>query len=461
MKLKTSNSVIRAHDISQLRFRDTPFVKLMNKRIYNILMVASRYDMFILEDDGRVDEQIFNEYTSLNLRYPPRFNQVSSNKEALAELKYSNYELIICMPNMDSSDTFVLAKQIKELYPRTPVVLLTPFSKAVTKSLIKEDLSGIDYVFSWLGDTDLLLAIIKLIEDSINVEHDVSTVGVQTIMLVEDSVRFYSSALSLLYKFVLSESKDFSKEALNDHLQMLRMRGRPKILLARNYEEAVSYYKKYGDNMLGVISDMSFNRDGVKDKLAGKKLGEWIRSIDPDIPFIYTSSESANRKYIENTKDLFIDKNSKTFPQDLYKAIKENLGFGDFIISDPNTGKEIFRIRNLKELQMNIRNIPDDSLYYHLSHNHFSRFFYSRAMFPVAEMLKKIDVSEYANMNDARELIYATIVQYRRMKNTGVVAVFEKDRFDQYSNFARIGEGSLGGKGRGLAFIGYMVKTHL
>ena len=328
---------------------------------------------------------------------------------------------------MDSSDTFVLAKQCKELYPRIPVVLLTPFSKAVTKSLSKEDLSGIDYVFSWLGDTDLLLAIIKLIEDNINVEHDVRTVGVQTIMLVEDSVRFYSSALSLLYKFVLSESKEFSKEALNEHLQMLRMRGRPKILLARNYEEAVAYYNKYGDNMLGVISDMSFNRDGVKDKLAGKKLGEWIKSIDPDIPFVYTSSESDNRKHIIDSKDLFIDKNSKTFPQDLYKAIKENLGFGDFIISDPNTGKEIFRIRNLKELQMNIRNIPDDSLYHHLSHNHFSRFFYSRAMFPVAEMLKKIDVSEYANMNDARELIYATIVQYRRMKNTGVVAVFEKD----------------------------------
>ncbi len=260
---------------------------------------------------------------------------------------------------------------------------------------------------------------------------------------------------------MLSESKEFSKEALNEHLQMLRMRGRPKILLARNYEEAVSYYKKYGDNMLGIISDMSFNHNGVKDKLAGKKLGEWVRSLDVDIPLIFTSSESANRQYVDETVDLFIDKNSKTFPQDLSKAIKDNLGFGDFIITDPYTKKEIFRIRNLKDLQMNIRNIPDDALYYHLSHNHFSRFFYSRAMFPVAEMLKKIDVTEYASMNDARELIYATIVQYRRMKNTGVVAVFEKDRFDQYSNFARIGEGSLGGKGRGLAFIGYMVKTHL
>ncbi len=461
MKLKTPGSVIRAHDISQLRFRDTPFVKLMNKRIYNVLMVASRYDMFMLEDDGRVDEQIFNEYVSLNLRYPPRFTQVSNNREALAELKQNHYELIICMPNMDSSDTFDLAKQIKAHHPGIPVVLLTPFSKAVTQSLSREDLSGIDFVFSWLGDTDLLLAIIKVVEDRMNVEHDVKTVGVQTIMLVEDSIRFYSSALPLLYKFVLSESKEFSKEALNDHLRMLRMRGRPKVLLARNYEEAVSYYKKYGDNMLGVISDMSFNVKGEKDKLAGKRLGEWIRTRDTYIPIIYTSSESENRKHIDGMNGVFIDKNSKTFPQDLRKAIKENLGFGDFIITDPKTKEEIFRIKNLKELQMNIRNIPDDALHYHLSRNHFSRFFYSRAMFPVAEMLKKIDVSEYASMNDARELIHATIVQYRRMKNTGVVAVFEKDRFDQYSNFARIGEGSLGGKGRGLAFIGYMVKTHL
>jgi CheY-like chemotaxis protein len=461
MKPNTSHPVMKAQDISQLRFRDTPFVKLMNKRIYNILLVASRYDMFILEEDGRVDEQIFNEYTSLSLRYPPRFTQVSSNREALAELRQNHYELVICMPNMDNSDTFELAKQIKARYPTIPVVLLTPFSKAVTKLLSKEDLSGIDYVFSWLGDTDLLLAIIKLVEDRMNVEHDVKTVGVQTIMLVEDSVRFYSSELPLLYKYVLSESKEFSKEALNDHLRMLRMRGRPKILLARNYEEAVSYYRKYGDNMLGVISDMSFNAGGEKDKLAGKRLGEWIRTRDTYIPIIYTSSESENRKYIPEINAFFIDKNSKTFPQDLRKAIRDNLGFGDFIITDPKTKEEIFRIKNLKDLQMNIWNIPDDALYEHLSRNHFSRFFYSRAMFPVAEMLKKIDVSEYADMNEAREFIYATIVQYRKMKNTGVVAVFEKDRFDEYSNFARIGEGSLGGKGRGLAFIGYMVKTHL
>lgn len=461
MNLSTSPSVIKAHDISRFQFRDTSFVKLMNKRIYNVLFIASQYDMFILEDDGRVDEQIFNEYTSLNLRYPPRFTQVSNADQALEELRANRYELIICMPNMDNHEIFAQAKVIKHKFPYIPIVLLTPFSKSVTRVLEREDISGMDYVFSWLGNADLLLAIIKLIEDSMNVESDVKTVGVQTIMLVEDSVRFYSSALPLLYKYVLNESKEFSKEALNDHLRMMRMRGRPKILLARNYEEAVTLYKKYGDNMLGVISDISFNREDKKDKLAGTVLGEWIRKNNKYIPIIYASSESENRKYAAQVDAIFIDKNSKTFPQDFHKAVKDNLGFGDFIIIAPKSQEEIFRIKNLKELQLNIRQIPDDSLYYHLSRNHFSRFFSTRAMFPVAEMLKKIDVSAYAKMDDARELIYQAIVEYRRMKNTGVVAVFEKDRFDKYSNFARIGDGSLGGKGRGLAFIGYIVKTHV
>lgn len=461
MNSSISPSVIKAHDLSRFQFRDTPFVKLMNKRIYNVLFIASQYDMFILEDDGRVDEQIFNEYTSLNLRYPPRFTQVNTAEQAMDELRSNRYELIICMPNMDNHEIFAQAKVIKHKFPYIPIVLLTPFSKSVTRVLEREDISGMDYVFSWLGNADLLLAIIKLIEDKMNVENDVKTVGVQTIMLVEDSVRFYSSALPLLYKFVLNESKEFSKEALNDHLRMMRMRGRPKILLARDYEEAVGLYKIYGNNMLGVISDISFNRENKKDKIAGRVLGDWIRKKDKYIPIIYASSESENRKYAAEVNAKFIDKNSKTFPLDFHKAIKENLGFGDFVILAPKSQEEIFRIRNLKELQLNIHQIPDDSLYYHLSRNHFSRFFYTRAMFPVAEMLKKIDVSAYASMDEARELIYQAIVEYRRMKNTGVVAVFEKDRFDKYSNFARIGEGSLGGKGRGLAFIGQIVKMHL
>ncbi len=221
-----TKEIIKAHDVNEFRFRDTPFVQLMNKRIYNVLFIASQYDMFILEDDGRVDEQIFNEYTSLNLRYPPRFSQVSSTEEAIFQLKTNRYELVICMPNVDNNDFFELAKLIKESHPEIPVVMLTPFSKTVSKVFQNEDLSGVDYLFSWLGNSDLLLAIIKLIEDKMNVENDVETVGVQTILIVENSVRFYSSLLPLLFKYVLSESKEFSKEALNDHLRMLRMRSR-------------------------------------------------------------------------------------------------------------------------------------------------------------------------------------------------------------------------------------------
>ena len=460
MDSNTPQEIINAHDVNEFRFRDTPFVQLMNKRIYNVLFIASHYDMFILEDDGRVDEQIFNEYTSLNLRYPPRFTQVVNIDEAMLQLETNRFELVICMPNIDNNDFFDLAKRIKLKYPRIPIVMLTPFSKTVSKVFEKEDLSGVDYLFSWLGDSDLLLAIIKLVEDKMNVDDDVKTVGVQTILLVENSVRFYSSALPILYTYVLSESREFSKEALNDHLRMMRMRGRPKILLARNYEEAVDLYNKYGQNMLGILCDVSFNREGVKDRLAGKRFVEWVREFDKTIPVIITSAEVSNQLLAENLGSLFIDKNSQTFPQDVRKAIMEKFGFGDFLIIDPTTKQILFRIKNLKELQNTIRTIPDEALYHHLSLNHFARFFYSRAMFPVAEMLRKIDVSEYKNMDEARELIYEAIVQYRRMKNTGVVAVFEKDRFDKYSYFARIGEGSMGGKGRGLAFMGYITKKH-
>lgn len=452
--------IINAHDVNEFRFHDTPFVQLMNKRIYNVLFIASQYDMFILEDDGRVDEQIFNEYTSLNLRYPPRFSQVNNPEEAMKMLDANHFELVICMPNVDNNDFFELAKCIKAKHPQVPVVMLTPFSRTVNKLFEKEDLSGVDYLFSWLGDSDLLLAIIKLVEDKMNVEDDVKTIGVQTILVVENSVRFYSSALPLLFKYVLRESREFSKEALNDHLRMMRMRGRPKILLARNYEEAVDLYKKYGNNMLGMLCDVSFNREGVKDKLAGKKFIKWVRTFDKTIPVIMTSYETSNQAYAQELGAEFIDKNSQTFPHDVRRTIKENFGFGDFIIIDPDTKQEIFRIKNLKALQNTILKIPDKALYYHLSLNHFSRFFYSRAMFPVAEMLRKIDVAEYNSMDDARELIYEAIVQYRRMKNTGVVAIFEKDRFDKYSYFARIGEGSMGGKGRGLAFMGYITKKH-
>ena len=450
----------RLPNLREIVLRDTPFARLMTKRIYNVLLIATRYDAFTLEDDGRVDELIFNEYTSLSLRYPPRFTRVTDEEAALAELENHNYELVIVMPNMAGRDIFAAAASIKERYPDLPIVVLTPFSREVRERIAQADLTAIDYVFAWLGNPELLLAIIKLIEDKWNADDDLAEVGVQSILLVEDSVRFYSSALPHLYRIVLEQSREFSKEALNEHLKTLRMRGRPKIMLARSFEEAAQVLENYGDNLLGIVSDMSFMRNGEKDALAGYALAKMVKERDAHLPFILESSEAGNADYAKRLGVPFIHKNSKTYPQDLRQIIMDQFGFGDFIIRDPQTGKEILRITNLKDLQQNLYNIPDEALRNHLSHNHFSRFFYSRAMFPPAELLKRVDVSEYAEMDEARRFIFDIIVEYRRIKNTGVVAEYRKDRFDAYSNFARIGNGSLGGKGRGLAFMGTLVAGH-
>ncbi|MFV0419163.1 MAG: PEP/pyruvate-binding domain-containing protein [Dysgonomonas sp.] len=451
----------KVHDIKAFRFKDTSFDSLMTKRIFNVLLIATKYDSFMLEDDGRIDEQIFNEYTSLNLSYPPRFTQVVTEEDALKVLSENRYELVIQMPNMDERDMFSTAKHIKELYPDIPFIVLTPFSREVSKRLSFEDLSGVDYVFSWLGNPDLLLAIIKLMEDAMNVEHDTESVGVQIILLIEDSVRFYSSALPTLFKIVMEESIAFSKEALNEHQQKLRMRGRPKIMLARTYEEATEIYKKYYYNILGIVTDMSYSHGGTKEKYAGYNFSKWVRSQKRFVPIVFTSSELANKAYADELSCSFIDKNSKSFPRDLKKQVINNFGFGDFIIINPETREEILRIRNLKDLQKNIFTIPTESLIYHLSNDHFSRFFYSRAMFPMAEWLKRINVSDYSSMDEARQLIYDMIIQYRKVKNSGVVAIFDKDRFDEFSNFARMGDGSIGGKGRSIAFIDNIVKEHL
>ena len=444
--------------MSELLLKDTAFQNLMQQRIYNVLLIASPYDAFMMEEDGRVEEQIFDEYVSLNLSSPPRVTRVSDYDDAFLELQSKSFDLIIAMPGVDVSATFQNAKLIKQRYPNTPFVVLTPFSREVSRSLRKEDFSGVDYVFSWLGNVDLLVAIIKLLEDKMNADNDITQVGIQMILLVEDSIRFYSSVLPALYRFILQQSVIFSTEALNAHERMLRKRGRPKVMLARDYEEAIDLYNRHSENILGVISDVSFKRGGVKDKQAGISLATHLRERDPYLPIIIESSESENRDKVQPFNGTFLDKNSKKLPVDLGKAIMDNFGFGDFIIRNPQSGDEIMRIRDLKDLQNNIFNIPVESLYYHAQRNDISRWLYSRALFPVAQAMKK---ERFNNLDEApavRQLVFDLIVKYRKMKNRGVVAEFKKDRFDKYSNFARIGQGSLGGKGRGLAFVDAMIK---
>ena len=452
--------MLSKYQLNQLYFKDTSFANLMTRRIFNVLLIANPYDAFMLEDDGRVDEKIFNEYMNLSLRYPPRFTQVSTMEEAQQKLQTTNFDLVICMPGTDNNDAFDIARNIKQQHTDTPIVVLTPFSHGITRRMQNEDLSIFEYVFCWLGNTDLLLSIIKLIEDKMNLEHDIKEVGVQMMLLVEDSIRFYSSVLPNLYKFVLRQSQVFATEALNAHQRTLRMRGRPKIVLARSYEEAMMLYDKYASNMLGVITDARFPKGGQVDPQAGIRLIEEIRKRDEYLPLILQSSESENKLEAFRLGVSFVDKNSKKMDVDLRETVSENFGFGDFIFRDPHTDKEVLRIHNLKELQENIFTIPHELLLHHISRNHVSRWLYSRAMFPVAEFLKQITWKSLDDVDAHRQIIFEAIVKYRKMKNQGVVAVFQRDRFDRYSNFARIGEGSLGGKGRGLAFIDNMVMRH-
>ena len=440
--------------------KDVTFVNLMMRRIYNVLIVANPYDAFMLEDDGRVEEKIYNEYVELGLRYPPTFTQVSTTEEAREVLRTMHIDLVICMPGNADNDAFSVARDIKAEFPHMHCIVLTPFSHGITKRMENEDLSIFDYVFCWLGNTNLILSIIKLIEDKMNLEHDINEGGVQMILLVEDSIRFYSSILPNLYNYILAQSKRFATEALNRHSATLRMRGRPKVVLARNYEEAMSLYERYSDNVLGVISDVRFPIHGEKDSEAGLKLMREIRQNDPYLPLILESSESENRAKAEAEGFRFVDKNSKKMSLDLRKILEEHFGFGDFIFRDPKTKAEIMRIHSLKELQDNIFKIPDDSMLYHISRNHMSRWLSARAIFPVSMFLKTVTWERLKDITAHREIIFDAIVQYRHMKNIGVVAVFDRMKFDAYSHFARIGEGSLGGKGRGLAFLDNIIKMH-
>ena len=440
--------------------KDVTFLNIMTRHIYNVLIVANPYDAFMLEDDGRVEEKIYDEYMELGLRYPPTFTQVSTIEEAEKVLATTSIDLVICMPGNADNDAFTVARAIKTKFPEIHCIVLTPFSHGITRRMENEDLSIFDYVFCWLGNTNLILSIIKLIEDKMNIAHDVKEAGVQMILLVEDSIRFYSSILPNLYNYILQQSKNFATEALNPHAATLRMRGRPKVVLARTYEEAMRIYNKYKDNCLGVISDVRFPRNGQRDPEAGFRLLEDIRREDEYVPLIMESSESANKERAEKEHFHFVDKNSKMLSLELRQLLEEHMGFGDFIFRDPKTHEEIARVSTLKQLQDNIFKIPSDSMLYHVSRNHISRWLCARAIFPVSKFLKQVTWHKLQDVDAHRQIIFDVIVQYRHMKNIGVVAVFDRGKFDRYAHFARIGDGSLGGKGRGLAFLDNIIKTH-
>jgi CheY-like chemotaxis protein len=457
VKLKT-----RRLDYPTVDFSMTEFELLMQKRIKQVLIISSNYDFFMLEEDGRIDEQIFNEYVSLNLRYPPRFIKASSAKEAFEILETQSIDLIIEMLNIGDIDTFELAKRLKKTYKDIPIVVLTHFNREVSLKLQNEDLSAIDYVFCWLGNADLLLAIIKLVEDRMNAEYDMENVGVQAILLVEDSIRYTSVYLPLLYKIVLKQSRDFMKEALNEHQKMLRMRGRPKILLAKTYDEAMYFYGKYKNNLLGIISDISFKVNNKRDQKtkAGLRLCKVVKEEDPYMPFLLQSSDMSNEKYALKLNTGFLHKYSKTLSIDVRNYITRNFAFGEFVFRDPDTLREIARATDLQTLQQLILKVPDNVLAYHSSRNDFSKWLNARAIFPVAQLFKYLRSEDFKNIEEVRSYIYEAISSFRISKGRGIIAMFDKASFDEYMMFSRIGDASIGGKARGLAFINSVIKNY-
>ena len=437
--------------------------RFMKYRIHKILLVCCSYDGYILEEDGHIESQINQEYLDLNMSNPPSFTRVSSTREALEALaEDDSYDFILTMYNVGEPDVFTFAKLAKERHPQIPIALLTSFSKDIYRRLGEQDRSGLDYIFCWHGNTDLIIAIIKLVEDKMNAEEDISVGGVQAILLVEDSIRFYSTYLPELYKLILLQNTEFLKDAFNEQQQVLRKRARPKILLARSYEEAVELYDRYKQNLLGVISDVGFvlhREDPAESEKpdAGIDLCRRIKNDNPLMPVLLQSSQTAFSEQAEALGAGFIAKNSKTLLSQLHDYIDREFAFGDFVFEDPATGEEIGRARDLAQMQEMIASIPDEAFEYHTSQNHLSKWLYSRGLFPLAASIRQYNKSHFTSVEEHRRVLVNLIRDYRTLLGQGVVARFDAETYSAAIAFARIGEGSLGGKARGLAFMNSML----
>ncbi len=437
-------------------FKETPFAELMKVRISEVLLLCSNYDRFILEEDGRIDEQVFQEYVGLGLRYPPHISTAPTLERALEILAEQPIDLVIVMLNIDEGQAFTARERIKEAHRHVPVVILTRFSRELSLALERNPAASHELIFNWLGNASILLAIIKLIEDRLNVDHDVKKVGVYTIILVEDSTRYYSSYLPLIYRAVVEQARKLA--GLNEQQRTLRMRGRPKILLATNFEEAVDLYERYHSNLLGVISDISYHRDGRRDPQAGITLCRMIRSRDPELPILLQSSRPDHRRNAECHHAAFIDKHSQTLLQDLRNYIRDNFGFGDFVFRVPGRSDEVGRATSLVDLQHKLAEVPAESIEFHTRHNHFSAWLKARAIFSLGNVLRPKKVSDFDSTEAIRQYLIDTIKNYRMHIGRGTIATFDRNRFDQYSVFQRIGGGSLGGKARGIAFMNPCIK---
>ncbi|MBD3163225.1 MAG: histidine kinase, partial [Candidatus Eisenbacteria bacterium] len=428
------------------------FADLMAYRIRDVLLVSSPYDSFTLEEDGLLSESLDVEYHQLNLSAAPRITQVPTGEEALRALENHRFDLVISMARLGEMGARGFGSAVKSLFPDLPVVFLayTPMEAASFKQAGRS--LGVDQVFIWRGDVRIFLAIIKYIEDVRNVERDIELAGVRAIVLIENSVRFYSSYLPLLYTELMKQSQSLMADGVNVSERLRRMKARPKVLLAEDFESGWSLFERYHRYILGIISDARFSRGGSSDPEAGIEFVRRVRERDADMPALIQSSDDEVAARAAEIGAGFLNKRSPRLLEELRRFIQSSLGFGDFVFMLPD-GKEVMRVGDLAQMPHALRKIPEESLRYHASRNHFSNWSLARTEFALAERIRPIKVSEFETTEELRRYLIEAFNRVRSDTQQGLVADFSRLEFGETSGFARIGGGSMGGKGRGLGFI--------
>jgi CheY-like chemotaxis protein len=437
----------------------TGFHNLMPNRVQHILVVSSLYESFILEEEGLLSEMITSEYLDMNLSHAPRVSRASTGTEALEFIESNPVDLVITMTRLGGMKVPDFARRAKEINPDVPILLLADEERELFRQPDLRTSEHIDRVFLWHGDAKIILAIIKLHEDRLNVEWDIQCGDVRVILLVENSVRFYSNYLPLIYTELMKLTQALMAEGVNLKHRLLRQRARPKILLTETFEQAWELYSKYSANLLGVISDVRFPRDGELDSQAGLELARRIRESMPHLPVLLQSSDRSNEPNADKLKARFLDKKSPRLLRELRGFMLSNLGFGDFVFQMPD-GTEVARARDLRSLEETIALIPDESLAFHAQHNHISNWLMARTEFELASLLRKREVSDFPSIEDVRRYLISTLADSRERSQSGVVTDFSPEKFDVATTFTRIGTGSIGGKARGLAFINALIKHH-
>ncbi len=436
------------------------FHNLMKKRIRDVLLVSSLYDLYLFEEDGRLYELIRNEYQGLQLTHAPEITRTSNVFDALQLLEEEKkFDLVITTLHTENLPAIEFAKRIKTINPDIPVVLLSLDNLEIKNLLLRPDVSVFEKIFIWTGDYRLILGIIKCLEDKMNIENDTNLIGVQSIILIEDDIRSYSTFLPVIYTELIKQSRRLISEGINLYHKSLRMRARPKIILCSSYEEAMYYFNKYQEHILGIISDVEFSKDGTHNKDAGFIFAEEVRKHYTDIPILLQSSDPSNKEKAEKYKLNFLLKQSPLFLHELRDFIIQNFGFGDFVFKTPD-GKEIARATDLLSLEKVLKEIPAESIRYHGERNHFSNWLKARTEFWLADKLRPQKVDDYNSIEDLRRYLITALKQYRKVRTRGIITDFNKTTYDPNTHFARIGGGSLGGKARGLSFLNTLINNY-